>query len=317
MPASFVHQSVAGEALKRLSSPPGEDVLPAALAGAEGPDPLFFSLAPAVSGPYPPRVGSALHTKNTADFLLALCEACAGDALLRAYCLGFFTHYAADTTFHPFVYAHSVTPDGKYSGTLHCTLEHGLETLHYRRTGHASGLPVQMAGYAALSREKKANLARPFAAAIATALPELALSESRVLKSFQDAVDLCALLRSESGRKYRLLGGALRPLGLQGALYAHMMPPEPPEQDIANDARVPWASPWEPDRSRDEGFTELYAAAVDRAAELCEAALGVMRGRVAKASLRALLGDFSYDSGLPWRESCRAEEAIARLSGKA
>ena len=96
-----------------------------------------------------------------------------------------------------------------------------------------------------------------------------------------------------------------------------MMPPEPPARDIANDARAPWTSPWEPDKARDEGFTQLYAAAVERAAELCEATQGAMRGRVSKASLRALLGDLSYDSGLPWRESCRIEEAVRRVSRNA
>ncbi|MFQ9448178.1 MAG: zinc dependent phospholipase C family protein [Christensenellales bacterium] len=97
-------------------------------------------------------------TQKTDDFLLALCEACAGDALLRAYCCGFFTHYATDTTFHPFVYAHSLTAEGQYSGNTHCTLEHQLETLHYRREGHATGLPVQMGGFAALDDAQRKRL---------------------------------------------------------------------------------------------------------------------------------------------------------------
>ena len=147
MPASYVHQSVAAHAADALSLQDSAAERSALLAGAEGPDPMFFCFRP--GKPFAPLVGSLLHTQKTDDFLLALCEACAGDALLRAYCCGFFTHYATDTTFHPFVYAHSLTAEGRYSGNTHCTLEHQLETLHYRREGHATGLPVQMGGFAA------------------------------------------------------------------------------------------------------------------------------------------------------------------------
>ena len=148
MPASYVHQSVAAYAADALSLFTSDAERSALLAGAEGPDPMFFCFRP--GKPFAPVVASLLHTQKTDDFLLALCDACAGDALLRAYCCGFFTHYATDTTFHPFVYAHSLTAAGKYSGNAHCTLEHQLETLHYRREGHATGLPVQMGGFAAL-----------------------------------------------------------------------------------------------------------------------------------------------------------------------
>ena len=136
MPASYVHQSVAAHAADALSLQDSAAERSALLAGAEGPDPMFFCFRP--GKPFAPLVGSLLHTQKTDDFLLALCEACAGDALLRAYCCGFFTHYATDTTFHPFVYAHSLTAEGRYSGNTHCTLEHQLETLHYRREGHAT-----------------------------------------------------------------------------------------------------------------------------------------------------------------------------------
>ena len=154
MPASYVHQSVAAHAADALSLFTSDAERSALLAGAEGPDPMFFCFRP--GKPFAPVVASLLHTQKPDDFLLALCDACAGDALLRAYCCGFFTHYATDTTFHPFVYAHSLTAAGKYSGNAHCTLEHQLETLHYRREGHATGLPVQMGGFAAQKDRRRA-----------------------------------------------------------------------------------------------------------------------------------------------------------------
>ncbi|MDD7173588.1 MAG: zinc dependent phospholipase C family protein [Clostridiales bacterium] len=309
MPASYVHQCVAEKACAPLTCFAGEPLPSAVLAGAEGPDPLFYALLPLPGGPLAPKVGSILHTQRTDEFLLALCDACKGSALLRAFCCGFFTHYATDTTFHPFVYAHSLTASGEYSSTEHCLLEAGFETLHYRRTGHPSGLPVQFAGYASLSSAQKDEIASALAAAIAKVFPDDALSVRRVRSSFDSAVSLAGALRSPGGRRYRALGAALRPLRLDRALHAHMMPPEPPQADIANDAHAPWSSLWTPDVIRTDSFDDLFAAAVARAGELAQAALGLMTGSVSYASVRAQLGGLSYDSALPWSGSCPPEHA--------
>lgn len=187
MPASYVHQSVAAHAADALSLQDSAAERSALLAGAEGPDPMFFCFRP--GKPFAPLVGSLLHTQKTDDFLLALCEACADDALLRAYCCGFFTHYATDTTFHPFVYAHSLTAEGRYSGNTHCTLEHQLETLHYRREGHATGLPVQMGGFAALDDAQRKKIAAALSVALSRVFPDSALSPRRLETCFSDAVE--------------------------------------------------------------------------------------------------------------------------------
>lgn len=305
MPASFVHQCVAHSAMDALSLYTQPNLRSAVLAGSEGPDPLFFS----VFTPNVPRVGSILHTRRTDDFLLALADACAGSDLTRAYCCGFFTHYAADTTFHPFVYAHALTPQGGYSSTAHCTLEHQLETLFYRRLGYAAGLPVQMAGIAALSSGERSAIARALTAAIAKVFPDDALPYRRVRASFDDSVRLCTLLRSEHGVKYSVLGAMLRPFHMDAPLHAHMMPKEPPAHDVMNDAHNPWASIWAPDTLRQESFDDLYTAAVERAKALVSAADGYMLGKTSYATLRALHGGFSYDSGLPWLTTCAAKDA--------
>lgn len=309
MPASYVHQCVAREALAPALVDGAS--LNAALAGAEGPDPLLYSVFPNPGGPYPPRVGSLLHTKRTDDFLLALLDACARDETLRAFALGFLTHYATDTTFHPFVCAHSLTPQGAYSGNAHCRLEHGLETLHYRRTGHPDGLPVQFAGYEALSRAQKEAIARALAESIAAVYPERALSPARVLASFDHALLLCRLLRSEGGSKYRACGAL--PFGLNAYALAHMMPLQPPREDIANDAHARWASLWEPDRERTESFGDLFASAVRRSGELAGAARDMWAGRVSHAAFRELTGGLSYGSGVPWRESCPPSQSPGAL----
>lgn len=309
MPASYVHQSVAAAACDSLSLFNDPMLRSAVLAGSEGPDPFFFSFFSMPGSTLAPKLGSILHTQKTDDFLLALCDAARGSALTRAYACGFFSHYATDTTFHPYVYAHSLTAQGTYSGTLHCTLEHQLETLHYRRQGHATGLPVQMGGFAALDGASRRQIAGALTAALASVFPQYPMSTERVKRSFDDAVSVCRLLRSESGKKFNALGSALRPFRLDRPLHAHMMPAEPPQTDIANDAHAPWASIWTPEETRRESFDDLYALAVRRSQELMTAAEGYMDGRVCYASLRALHGGNSYDSGLSWQTTCRAADA--------
>ena len=250
-----------------------------------------------------------MHTQKTDDFLLALCDACAKDKLLRAYCCGFFTHYATDTTFHPFVYAHSLTPAGSYSGNAHCTLEHQLETLHYRREGHAAGLPVQMAGFAGLSASERKTIAAALSSALGQVFPSYAMTPARIEKSFSDAVSLCRTLRSEDGKRYDTVGRFLSPFHLDTPIHAHMMPVEPPDADIANDAHEPWTSIWTPDDIRHDSFDDLFVQSVARSQELMTCAMGVMLGRVSYASLRSLHGALSYDSGLPWQQTCSPYQA--------
>ena len=116
-------------------------------------------------------------------------------------------------------------------------------------------------------------------------------------------------------RKFEALMGT--PLHLDAPIHAHMMPLEPPDADIANDAHAPWASIWTPDQVRHDSFDDLFALAIARSEELMPCAIGVMIGRVSHASLYAMHGGLSYDSGLPWQETCSPYHAPGVKASKA
>lgn len=312
MPASYTHQCIARDAAKRLGLFADPLLRAALVAGSEGPDPFFFSLLPVPGAPSAPKLGSMMHTQKTGDFLIALAKACAQSDLARAYCCGFFSHYAADTTFHPFIYAHSRAENGEYSGTIHCTLEHALETQLYRRRGHDDGVPQQMAGYISLTKANKDELALALSTALDRVFPEHKLGLARVRRSFEDAAFFCSLLRSPSGRRYRAFGAAAGLFGLDKALHAHMMPAQPPQEDIANDAHAPWRSPWEPEKVRIQSFSDLFSCAVARSQELIGAALAFTDGEIPEAALREAAGNNSFDSGLPWEQTRPASEVFKR-----
>ena len=106
MPASYTHQCIARAAFQKTQC--CIDPHPAAiLAGAEGPDPLFFTLLYFGRGTSPSSMGHLLHEERSADFLTALLKGAGQDRLLLSYALGFLTHYAGDTIFHPYIFTRS------------------------------------------------------------------------------------------------------------------------------------------------------------------------------------------------------------------
>ena len=74
MPASYVHQSIANTVCDRLHCYYEKSMRDIVLAGAEGPDPLFycFLIPQRYDRAYAPTLASAMHRKKTNDFLIAL-----------------------------------------------------------------------------------------------------------------------------------------------------------------------------------------------------------------------------------------------------
>lgn len=104
MPAVHTHYLVAGRVFTLLPQRLKEKIRPYLVPyffGAQGADFCFF---------YKPlntrlqNFGSYLHRKGGYTAFCAMKAFSANDDLLKAYSLGFITHYAADTLFHPYVY---------------------------------------------------------------------------------------------------------------------------------------------------------------------------------------------------------------------
>lgn len=109
MPAVITHELVAREAAELLSDPLREQVFRARgyyFLGAQGPD-LFFFLRPLFKRES--NLGKLLHRTHVCDWFEAMLRALHGFAgedfeACFSYALGFCSHLAADTVFHPFVY---------------------------------------------------------------------------------------------------------------------------------------------------------------------------------------------------------------------
>ena len=121
MPAAYTHYTVARETLALL--PPLiqtklQPHLPLYFFGAQGADFCFFY---PVLGGFSQNFGAYLHRKGGFS-AFQVCKTFSAEPSLFAYSLGFITHYAADTIFHPFVYAKA----GK-SALKHTRIENALD----------------------------------------------------------------------------------------------------------------------------------------------------------------------------------------------
>lgn len=105
MPAVYTHYLVAGKAYNLLPETLKTKIRPYLTPyffGAQGADFCFF---------YKPlnsrlkNFGSYLHREGGYRAFCAMKAFAAQDEFFQAYALGYITHYAADTLFHPYVYA--------------------------------------------------------------------------------------------------------------------------------------------------------------------------------------------------------------------
>ena len=123
MPSVYTHYLVARETLKSLSPPLQERLrphLPAYFFGAQGADFCFFYKFTRLKKQ---NLGSYLH-RNGFDAFGVLRTFAPQEERILAYALGYITHYATDTLFHPHIYASA----GK-SLLLHSRIEGALDAL--------------------------------------------------------------------------------------------------------------------------------------------------------------------------------------------
>ena len=128
MPSVYTHYLVARETYKLLPPDLQESLRPHLslyFFGAQGADFCFFYR---FANPRKRNLGSYLHRKGGYDAFRLLQHFSRRDTALFAYALGFITHYAVDTVFHPFVYAVS----GK-SLLLHSRVEGALDALYVKK----------------------------------------------------------------------------------------------------------------------------------------------------------------------------------------
>ncbi len=265
--------------------------------GSHGPDPLIA--AEMLSRTAPPgmlALARRMHTEQCGRFLRALVFGAVTPAQ-RSYALGFLTHYAADSTFHPYV-AFQCGAQGQFGGAFgHARCESSLDSLFC----------AQDTGSPAVPPRETVPALEPDALAEVTALLHDALravyGAQVTHEALADAFDAFArahrLAWSPRGGKRALVSLAAflgRPAPLvhyARFALAHMTPAPQPEGGFAER----WTDPYT-HKAREGGPQQLFAEASELADGYLKAAAAYWEGRSIRHTLAIALGDRSYMTGL-------------------
>lgn len=221
MPESYLHVRCARNA-SLMSGVPKYD-LPATVAGAAGPDILFYYLGlPSLA-----RLGGRMHHERCGPFLTALIRGADSD-VKKGYVLGFLSHNATDATLHPWISA---------SGEVHALLEQRMDSLYLLRD---KGRSVPQPGdcMARLRPDKALEIGALLSCCVHEVYGVHVKAEA-FAKSFRDFYRCKSWFKDATGRKGRAAGRVERALKLEpGTISGHLLTCVPMEGTQELDALV-------------------------------------------------------------------------------
>ena len=242
MPATYTHYLVAKNTLQRLPETRRSRIslfLPLYFFGAQGADFCFFYHS---FTPKTPNFGSYLHRKGGFDAFSVLRLFSMNSSLIKAYALGFITHYATDFTFHPYVYSVS----GK-SPVTHNRLEYALDL--YFKSNEKNNDEYAQYQKTALNETQKKELFYAYGAIAAKCgFPTLSYN------SFLRAISLFNAYPPISSTLFKRKDTAFL-------------------QVAANEEKSPWTPPAEPNVIRKESAKELLELSVLKSVNLIDSFL--------------------------------------------
>jgi len=301
MPSGYLHALIAQRACALSGVTPVDHA--AFHLGALGPDVFFFrGMFPLRLSSRPDKLGNRLHTLNTGKFLCTLVEkALKGDSAQKAFALGYLTHYALDSTVHPYVYSRSYKPDGAYSSSLHMKLERRWDGYFYRRETGTKGQPHVFAAVAD-SRKYWSQLSSLMSQTISEVFPQDAITPEEIISLFEGACFVNRLLYSPFGGKYALCWVFEHLIGKPRLLTSQLVPAFFTGSMNLNEDRLPWCSPFAKEEERTQSVPDLLDASTRKASELMRFASRRFDGECSAEDFARAVGNLRYDSGMPCEE---------------
>lgn len=299
MPEAYTHIRIARAALDADDTTVAE--AHAYELGANGPDAFFVYVGVGKQNQYPLRtLGSRIHKEKCGLFLQALAYYARTPAQ-RSYAMGFLAHYAADSVLHPYVAActRAGAPFAGVGGHGFC--EVAMDTMFHAADTGKSGVPADDAAPVltpAVLAEVCILLRRTVSAVFEIEIPVTAYADTFHIFRF-----LHRFCYSPYGGK-KIIGWLVDRTAAHGTNYAvsHMTPRKMPKAGFP----AQWVNPF-----TEETVEEDPNALCARATALCReyhlAVLQYWQEKLSPAQLAHLLGNRSYETGLP---VCKAQETV-------
>ncbi|MFC0215141.1 zinc dependent phospholipase C family protein [Paenibacillus chartarius] len=267
--------------------------------GCQGPDLLFFHrFLPWQRGSMT-QLGSAMHERHCGPVLMDFADKArehGADSALARYVLGFFTHHVLDRTMHPYVFYRS-----GYRKWDHQRFEVAMDTLlvHRMRGIETWRFPAWKLIYNGPSLPD--SVTDMLAATASAYYPELTgpYDSSDWQQAYLDMVRAHRLFHDPSGLKTLLTLGRIAPLAYKR---------RPPAADFLNEARREWRHPSDMAVVSTASIMDMWDDAMAEGEHILRTALSYWTvkhpaaAEEARRELAGLIGNRTYDSGLPCEE---------------
>ncbi len=247
--------------------------------GGNGPDFLFcHRILPWQRGRSYNKVGTLIHRlppENVLGYLVSYAKEAGSDTAM-SYALGFISHYALDSTAHPYIICLAeelAAVNGVHASTCHNDIESNLDVLLYERIYKK---PVSSVSLKTLS-PLDSNIMNIIADMIHGLLVIYSLpvmSKGEIITAQHDWHRALALLNDKTHLKRNVLKLGERTVHLPPILSSLVRPSKKSITfDYANAEHREWRSPFPPNDIHTESFYDLFDAAQVRSVELIAAAM--------------------------------------------
>lgn len=303
MPAAYIHEKIAKKAISNIKNLPESfinnfDVFEF---GAQGPDLLFYHrmLHPLEKNRRPNVLGERIHMERVGEFLTTLLKyAKENNGAECAWVIGFVSHYATDSTIHPFVYSTTNNEDGTNNTTRHLVLESQFDTWYYRKEGNI-GVPRQAQCIKRLTHNQKDDIAKILTHASKKVFPEYMLDYYQAYSTINDMGKIIKILYSARNKKHYLFtmleNMIFHPKIVTRYTAAHRLP----KDDFLNLEKSIWYNPWDKEKNEfDYNFMELFDIATKLSEKYIKAVLAYLYDNTTIEDTMKILGNNDFNSGL-------------------
>lgn len=242
-------------------------------AGAQGPDIFFYDIMHLAIAGKPNNIGSHMHVKKTDIFFMNYIKEIFkqnyySSTAVRAYLMGFLTHYSLDTCIHPYVYSVTTTAGNskkavKTSLNAHCQLESDIDELLYYERFHNTINYANRSDFFNINDEQIKEIAPVLSAAINKTYG-CNISASYIVGTFKRAKFTDNLLQDTSGLKKKIFAPLEKRITGSNTGSSLIFNTELPDRTCLNEEHRVWRVPATGKLCTDS-FYEMYDKAIKRA----------------------------------------------------
>lgn len=258
--------------------------------GAQGPDPFFYyNFWPWADDTHGREIGMAFHKRQCGKFLMDLIvKAQNKSPEIRAYVFGFITHHILDRNTHPYIHYHA-----GYQGADHQKLEILIDTTMMKKFHNLQTWKTPVYKEIDVGKKLNEDICQFMHETIRDHYPELELGTScaYIQKAYRDMRRALRILADPYGWKNTILKQFI-------SSYSHQ--PINDDVDYLNLNEETWYHPATNEPSK-KSFVELYEKARTEGIQILTEVQHFWHGNYAEAkeNIYRLLGNISYDTGLP------------------